>query len=347
MAAVDYQVTLAAFTELVRRPTRERTMAALIIDSPWLPGYLGIDTLDYYFDPALWLAAQERAAADLPGVAFVPGAWMEYGMAAEPSGWGVPIRWSRTSPPAIRPHPGGVAALAEASVPDPETDGLMPAVLRHYERMGPLLAERGLAPRLAAARGPLAVAAHLTGVTELLMATQLEPDACSALLDKTTELCIAWLRSQLARMQQPLGVLVLDDIVGLIGPEDAAAFALPRLTRIFSAFPDMIHIYHNDTPNEKMLEGLAAIGMDVFNFSHEIGLERVRQALGDEVVLMGNLSPLDLLVRGTPEQVRVATADLIAQAARYGPLLVSAGGGVSPGTPIANLQAMAEVVASS
>jgi len=301
-------------------------MAALIIDSPWLPGYMGADTLDYYFDPGLWLAAQERAAADLPGVAFVPGAWWEYGMAAEPSGWGVPIRWSRTSPPSIVPHPGGLTTLAEAAVPDPETDGLMPALLRHYERMAPLLSDRGMAPRMAAARGPLAVASHLTGVTELLMATQLEPDACLTLVEKTTDHCIAWLTSQLERMEEPFGVLVLDDIVGMIGPDDARTFALPQLTRIFDAFPGLIHFYHNDTPNMAMLEGLATIGMDVFNFSHETDLERARQALGEEVILMGNLPPLDLLVRGTPDEP---------------------GGGVSPDTPIGNLQAMAEVVASA
>lgn len=322
-------------------------MTALIIDSPWLPGYAGVDTLDFYFDPAVWLAAHEQALADLHGVAFVPGTWLEYGMAAEPSGWGVPIRWSRISPPAIRPHPGGLSALTEAEVPDPEIDGLMPAILRHYERMAPILADRGMSPRMAAARGPLAVASHLTGVTELLMATQLEPEACHTLLEKTTELCIRWLKGQLDRMDDPIGILVLDDIVGLIGPDDAETFALPLLRRIFESFPDLIHIYHNDTPNEKMLEGLATIGMDVFNFSHETSMERARTALGDEVVLMGNLPPLDLLVRGTPEQVRAETENLVSEAARLGPVIISPGGGVSPGTPIENLKAMVEVVASS
>ena len=344
---MDYQTTLVTFERLVRERSRDRIMAALIIDSPWLPGYAGADTLDFYFDPAVWLAAHERAAADLPGVAFVPGTWMEYGMAAEPSGWGVPIRWSRISPPAIRPHPGGLAALAEAEVPDPEIDGLMPAILRHYERMAPLLADRGMSPRMAAARGPLAVASHLMGVTELLMATRLERDRCLSLLEKTTELCIRWLKGQLDRMDHPIGIMVLDDIVGMIGPEDAEELALPLLRRIFESFPDLLHIYHNDTPNEKMLEGLATIGMDVFNFSHEIDLEQARKALGDEVVLMGNLPPLDLLVRGTPEQVRGETEDLVAKAARLGPVIISPGGGVSPGTPIQNLKAMLEVVQAS
>jgi uroporphyrinogen decarboxylase len=80
--------------------------------------------------------------------------------------------------------------------------------------------------------------------------------------------------------------------------------------------------------------------MDVFNFSHETDLARARELLGPEIVLMGNLPPLDLLVRGTPDQVREATARQLGQLAEVGPMLISPGGGVSPGTPIENLQAM-------
>ena len=51
--------------------------------------------------------------------------------------------------------------------------------------------------------------------------------------------------------------------------------------------------------------------------------------------------------RITLEEVASATAALLADAGSTGPLLVSAGGGVSPGTRIENLQAMAEVVGQS
>jgi uroporphyrinogen decarboxylase len=197
---------------------------------------------------------------------------------------------------------------------------------------------------MAAARGPLAVASHLVGVTELLMATQLEPEACLALIEKTTELCIRWLRAQLERMDEPVGVLLLDDLVGMISPEDAERFALPFYKRIFESFPGLFRLFHNDTPNEKAFGGLATTGMDVFNFSHTTSLTRARELVGPDVVLMGNLPPLDLLVRGTPEEVRVATSALLEEAARTGPVLVSPGGGVSPGTPIENLQAMNEVL---
>ncbi len=340
----DYPQTLSDFERIARGKAAGKTMVALIVDSPWLPGYAGVNTLDFYFDMQVWLDAYRKVADDLPGVAFVPGAWIEFGMAAEPSGWGVPIQWNQDSPPAVHHYPGTLDGLLEMDVPNPEADGLMPAILRRYETAGGALAKAQLSPRMAACRGPLAIASHLLGVTEFLMATQMEADKCLALLDKVTQLCINWLQCQLERMPGAIGVLVLDDVVGMMSPADMEKFALPYLRRIFESFPDLIHIYHNDTPNANMLSGLATIGMDVFNFSHEIDLAKARADLGPEVVLMGNIPPLDVMVRGTTNDVQKATRQLLDKARRYGPILISPGGGVSPGTPIENLQAMLEVV---
>ena len=346
MSADDYRETFDRFVRFVRDKPVDRTMVALIVDSPWLPGYAGVNTLDFYFDVDVWLEVHRKVVRDLPGAAFVPGSWFEFGMAAEPSGWGVAIQWKQDGPPAVHHYPGTLDALLDAHVPNPESDGLMPAILRRYERMGPALAKEGLAPRMAACRGPLAIASHLMGVTEFLMATQMEADKCIMLIEKITDLCIRWLRCQLSYME-PFGVLVLDDVVGMLSPADAEKFALPYLKAIFEAFGDLVHIYHNDTPNPNMVKGLATIGMDVFNFSHLVDVARARADLGPDVVLMGNIPPLDVLVRGTVDDVRQATRQLLQKAEKCGPLLISPGGGVSPETPIANLQAMLEVVGCS
>lgn len=343
MTTSDYPQTAVRFEEIVRNRRREDTMVALIIDSPWLPGYAEVNTLDFYFDVDVWLEVHRRVLRDLPGAAFVPGSWFEFGMAAEPSGWGVPIQWKQDAPPAVHHYPGTLEALVAANVPNPEADGLMPAILRRYEKTAPVLAAEGLAPRMAACRGPLAIASHLLGVTEFLMATQLEADKCLKLLDKVTQLCIRWLACQLSHMDEPFGVLVLDDVVGMLSPADAEKFALPYLKSIFGNFGDLVHIYHNDTPNPNMVKGLTTIGMDVFNFSHQVDIAQARADLGPDVVLMGNIPPLDVLVRGSVDDVRQATRELLKKADEYGPILISPGGGVSPETPIANLQAMLEV----
>jgi len=343
MTKLRYADTLDRMLKIIRTRDKSQTMAAFIVDSPWLPDYIDADTLDFYFDSQIWLKSYLQLIDDLSGVAFVPGSWAEFGMATEPSGWGVKIQWSHSTPPSLH-HLAELSEIVQADVPNPEQDGLMPLILRHYERMDPELKIHGIEPRIAAARGPLAVASHLIGVTELLMATQLEPDTCIQFLEKTTELIIRWLSAQLQRMSEPVGVLVLDDIVGMLGPGDVAKFAFPYLEKVFGNFPDMIHFYHNDTPNESIFKGLAETGVDVFNFSHITDIHTARRLLGNDIVLMGNIPPLDVLVRGTVNEVRKSTEDILEKMANAGPMLVSAGGGVSPGTPIRNLQTVTGVI---
>ena len=69
----SYPQTVDRLVSLIRERRRDQTMAALIIDSPWLPVYAGVGTMDFYFDPATWIRAHEKTLQDLPGVAFVPG----------------------------------------------------------------------------------------------------------------------------------------------------------------------------------------------------------------------------------------------------------------------------------
>lgn len=340
----EQRESLEKFLEIVRSRRRDRTMVALIVDSPWLPGYAGVRTLDFYFDDEAWLEAHRKLLRDLPGVAFIPGAWVEFGMAAEPSAWGARIRWSDREPPSILRSSASLEELAEADAPDPEADGLLPVILRRYERLRKPLADLGFLPRIAAARGPLAVAAHVHGLTQFLMAVKLEPEATGRFLDRTTDLCIRWLRAQLERMDRPVGILVLDDIVGMLSPKDAETFAFGRLERLFREFEGLVRIFHDDAPNAAVYPGLGRVGVDVFNFSHATDLCRARELLGPDVVLMGNVPPLEVLVRGTPDEVREATLRELELLGEVGPLVVSAGGGVSPGTPIENLEAMVSAV---
>jgi uroporphyrinogen decarboxylase len=55
--------------------------------------------------------------------------------------------------------------------------------------------------------------------------------------------------------------------------------------------------------------------------------------------LMGNVNPLEIGVRGTPEEVREATLDVLEKSGGEG-IILSVGGGTSPGMPKQNIEAM-------
>jgi uroporphyrinogen decarboxylase len=311
---------------------------ALIVDSPWLPGHAGLDTLDYYLLPDRWLKANLEARDRFPEVAWLPGFWVEYGMAAEPSAFGAPVVWHHDRPPSIQPAPGGLAALAGVTPADPYEHGLMPLALQLYRHARQRLDAEGLAIRMVAARGPLAVASWLLGVTELLVALKQEPQAAHGLLDALTTTIIAWLRAQAEAAGSDEGILLLDDIPGMLSPRLFDQAAAPYLTRILDAFQGQIRVYHNDTPCPHLLDRIDRLPFEVWNFSHEIDIAEAQAAMPGKV-LLGNVPPLQVMAQGSPDAVGEAGLACI-RAAGNRNLILSAGGGVSPGTPPANIDAL-------
>jgi uroporphyrinogen decarboxylase len=71
----------------------------------------------------------------------------------------------------------------------------------------------------------------------------------------------------------------------------------------------------------------------------------VREAVGPDLALRGNVSPLDPLARGTADQVLEEARACVEKAAPQGAFILSAGGGASPGTPGQNIDAMARAAA--
>jgi uroporphyrinogen decarboxylase len=329
------------FKVAARRGTPDQVPVALIVDSPWLPGYAGIDTRDYYLFPDLWLAVNKGLADRFPGAVWIPGYWVEYGMAAEPSAFGAKIRFYADSTPSVEPVIADMNFWIENARPaDPREDGFMPLVLRLYTVMDQRLRAEGLGIRMVCARGPMTVASWLAGIPPLMMEMATNPDGVTKLLDVVTTTIIRWLHAQLDALHQPEGIMLLDDVVGMVSKRHYEAIIHPHLRRIFDEFDGLIRIYHNDTPCSHLLASLAEANFDVFNFSHQTDIGEVRATMGHRVALMGNVPPLEVGVRGTPEDVRMAARACLEKAAPGGGMILSFGGGVAPGTPPENIDAL-------
>ena len=229
--------------------TLEKPPVALIIDSPWIPGFLGISSLDYLMDPEVWLRANLEVEDRFPEIAFLPGFWAEMGMCAEPSGFGCKMRFFADRTPDTHSLTDDIEVAAALELPNPATDGLMPVILNQYRKMEPRVREAGHVVKMVAARGPLTLAVHLMGVTDFLMALKTEPEPTHRFLKMTTTLVRNWLEAQAEALDSIESVLVLDDIAGFLSLEDYLEFAHPYLKEVFDAFPNAIKFFHNDTDN--------------------------------------------------------------------------------------------------
>ncbi len=169
---------------------------ALIIDSPWIPGYLGISHLDYYLDPELWFQSNQKIHTEFPDIVFVPSWWMEYGMAAEPSALGAKIKFSLNNTPSEYNNLHEIEDMDFLPQYEVENEAYM-GMTSHRIRMHKqrILNEGHILP-IVTARGPLCTAGYVRGVSEFMMDLIEKPDYAHKLIDLCTRLVIDWLKAQ-------------------------------------------------------------------------------------------------------------------------------------------------------
>ena len=124
-------MTKDQFAELRKAAERKTTSPpiALIVDSPWIPGFVGIGAMEYFAEPDSWLRANLEVVERFPDIIFVPGFWVEYGMAIEPSAFGCRVSWWKDSPPSVSPVLSDISEVSRLSAPQPDNHGLMALVL--------------------------------------------------------------------------------------------------------------------------------------------------------------------------------------------------------------------------
>src|SRR5208282_1854020 len=205
------------FKAVAKLQKADRVPISLIMDSPWTPGYLGIQHIDYYFDQEVWFQSNLRVEEEFPQVTIFPSWWVEYGMAIEASALGGKVRFPADQTPSEWPMLFHLEDLDQLAEIDPQTDGLMPAALRQYRALKRRIFEAGYTIPVVAARGPLALAVFLRGLTPFMMDITDNPTGVHKLLSYTTNATVQWLKAQAEAVGDSVeGILVLDDIVGFL-----------------------------------------------------------------------------------------------------------------------------------
>ncbi len=340
----DYQDLIALV-----RGSEPRVLPAVWDFFPCHAGAVGgvADFLRYYFDVDEKLAAQLRLQELLPEALVLPGVFADFGVIVEVSAFGGRMQWLENGAPyigeAIR-DPGDIDALRP---PRAGRDGLMPLQLVQRETLRRKLAERGLEmARWAMCMGPAEVCGLLMGYERFYLAMYDDPPRLHALLRLVTDFLAGWLRVQADAYGGAEAVCVADHVFSQVPPAQAEEFFLPHLQALFGAFPDAVRLYHNEgRHSDQHIDMVLSFGADVWHFGSDVhALAELYPQIGDRIVLFGGLDPHGVIRHGTPDDVRAAARDALAQAKGHR-LLFSTGTGTTPDTSLANLRAMVETVA--
>jgi uroporphyrinogen decarboxylase len=181
------------------------------------------------------------------------------------------------------------------------------------------------------------------GTTEFLTMMMTDPARTEALVKKITRFLKDWLSLQRETFPSIDGVLLLDDIIGFIGEKEFRTFGLPHFRELFDADVS-IRFLHNDAPCRVSSPFLPEMGVNLFNMGFEITLNELRRLTKNEVALLGNVPPRDVLAAGTIQDVAASTVGLIGSLEDRSKVILSCGGGMPPGVKTENISAFVRAV---
>jgi uroporphyrinogen decarboxylase len=136
-----------------------------------------------------------------------------------------------------------------------------------------------------------------------------------------------------------------DSPAGLLGPRFYGEVAMPQEKLLIARLKDIVqvpislHICGNATA---ILAAMASSGADVLELDHCVDIAEAAECIGPDVAIWGNLDPVALLVRGSTDQVRQASHDLLKAVDHCGHrrFVLSSGCTLAVDTPRENVWAM-------
>ena len=169
------------------------------------------------------------------------------------------------------------------------------------------------------------------------------------------ELLVRYLRfaERTAQVMQELGFDLLwcfDDFAYRTGPmfspEVLRTLFLPRLRRVTDTI-DAPWIFHSDGDLFGVLDDLLSLGMSGLHpiEPEAMDLAEAKRALAGRCCVIGNIS-VDLLTRGTPDEVRQAVRNTLAVGAPGGGYMISSGNSIPGTADLDNVRAMVDEIAT-
>jgi uroporphyrinogen decarboxylase len=167
-----------------------------------------------------------------------------------------------------------------------------------------------------------------------------EPEWSHYLLEKITDSTIHYLRNQVKAGVQTLQLF--DSWAGLLSMEQFNTFSLPYMQRIKEAIPEVpLTIFAKGAMLQ--LQDLASIKPAVIGIDWNISPIKVREWLGADTVLQGNMDPC--LLYATPQHVFDETVNMCREFGRNH--IANLGHGVYPDTPLEGVKAFIAAVKST
>jgi len=181
------------------------------------------------------------------------------------------------------------------------------------------------------------------GVERLMRSLYKDKAAAHAVMEFATDLCLAYLEPF---VQAGVSMISLADPTAsgdLVSREQFEEFALPYLTRAAKTLKArgiwiVVHICGNTTSR---LDLIPQTGADILSVDFKVNLAEARRVLGGRIAFAGNMNPVAVMQKETPDGVAARCAACIeAASGKTGGYILMPGCDIPPSVPLENVKRM-------
>jgi uroporphyrinogen decarboxylase len=240
--------------------------------------------------------------------------------------------------------PAAEATLDRLEIPDPKTAGRMPEKLKALRRLREHFGDRVLVEGSCAA--PYSSVGLLFGLEETMVLALTQPDLVARACDFFVEVQARWIEAQVQAGAHAVWLGDCNAFSGLISLEQYRRFAVPACKRLVRRAHDagaIVHL-HNSEVLVPYLLAEAELGADIINCGPAADIAEVQAALAGKCCTSGNLDPIEILFRGTPDEVAREAERIARIGYSHGGYLFSTGEMNPRDTPAENMNAMIAAV---
>ncbi len=256
-------------------------------------------------------------------------------LAIEASGMGLQVRFPLDESPSVEIHPVSTEAdLDQFKAVDVLKDGRAYAFIQTLTQLESILPSGVL--RGGYVSGPFTLAGLLCGANDISLNVLLDPELVFRTLELATSVVTRYalaLESAGAQM-----IMILDPTASVLGPKHYQEFAGRFASIIISALQEAAPIYHVCGDTTHLLEHFGRLGA-ALSLDSPVDLAKAAQQLPPDVVVMGNIHPVQTLLKKSPEEVRQAVLRLRESMAPYPNFILSSGCDIPADVPPENLEA--------
>lgn len=210
--------------------------------------------------------------------------------------------------------------------------GRMPLFLNVVEN----LAERYSLAVGAYVIGPFSLVGELMGLENLCLNLMMKPASVHKFLDFVFRVIKDYAKALLTAGADV--VAILEPSAVILSPKQFAEFSGRYISRLVSELGNkfMLHICGNST---HLLREMSRTGVMGLSLDSTVDLKEVSNIVSENIILMGNLDPVNVFLQSNPEEVAQATRVLLEGMKGRKNFILSSGCDIPMATPLENIEA--------